>query len=97
METSTAYFKPAPALTFATVAAQHAQFVTLLATQPATQVYCDLSDVRSCDSAGLALLIDMKRLCHKQNSLLMIEHASMDVLALAKLYGVEKILDNEKV
>lgn len=90
------YFKPSKFLTFATVTEQRAQFMKLLETAPIESIHCDLDGVQICDSAGLAFLIDAKRLCHKQNRQLHIENASIDILALAKLYGIEKILDNEE-
>lgn len=94
--TKQSYFKPSQNLTFATVTAQRAQFAALLETERAASIYCDLTDVRLCDSAGLAFLIDARRICQSQQSTLVIEHASLDILALAKLYGIEKILDNDE-
>ncbi len=90
------YFKPSNTLTFETVTEQRSQFLTLLESAPSSTIHCDLTDVRTCDSAGLAFLIDAKRLCCTQNTNLLIEHVSVDILALAKLYGIEKILDNEE-
>lgn len=94
--TKQSYFKPSQNLTFATVTAQRAQFAALLATERTASIYCDLTEVQLCDSAGLAFLIDARRMCQCQKSTLVIEHASVDVLALAKLYGIEKILDNDE-
>lgn len=90
------YFKPSNALTFETVTEQRSRFTALLASQQMSSMHFDLTDMKTCDSAGLAFLIDVKRLCGSQNTALIIEHASVDVLALAKLYGIEKILDNEE-
>lgn len=90
------YFKPFQTLSFTTVTAQRSQFEMLLTSQPVKSIYCDLADVTICDSAGLAFLIDAKRLCQKYQTNLVIEHASVDMLALAKLYGIEKIFDNEE-
>ncbi|MCX7119302.1 MAG: STAS domain-containing protein [Legionellales bacterium] len=94
--TKQSYFKPSQNLTFATVTAQRAQFAALLAKQQSSSIHCDLTDVQLCDSAGLAFLIDARRMCQSQNSNLVIAHASVDVIALAKLYGIEKILDNDE-
>ena len=91
------YFKPSNALTFDTVTEQRSRFAALLASQPTSSMHCDLTDMKTCDSAGLAFLIDVKRLCASQNTALIIEHAPVDVLALAKLFGIEKILDNEEI
>jgi phospholipid transport system transporter-binding protein len=93
---SQGYFKAAEALTFATVTVQRSQFISVLTGSCLDDMHCDLMDVRLCDSAGLAFLLDAKRLCQKQNTKLLIKHASVDILALAKLYGIETILDNEE-
>lgn len=94
--TKQGYFKPSQFLTFATVTAQRSQFIALLETEHPSSIHCDLSEVQICDSAGLAFLIDARRLCQNKKTNLTIEHASVDILALAKLYGVEKIIDNEE-
>ncbi len=94
--TKQSYFKPSQNLTFATVTAQRAQFAALLAKEQPLRVHCDLTDVKLCDSAGLAFLIDARRMCQSQKSNLVIEHAPVDMLALAKLYGIEKILDYDE-
>lgn len=94
--TNQRYFKPSKFLTFATVTEQSEQFMELLEMTPIASIHCDLGGVQICDSAGLAFLIGAKRLCRKQNSQFHIENASIDILALAKLYGVEKFLDNEE-
>ncbi len=91
------YFKPSNLLTFATVTAHRSRFVKLLTLDQPSSIHCDLADVQTCDSAGLAFLIDAQRLCRTHNTLLVIEHMSADILALAKLYGVEKILDHEEL
>ena len=89
-------FKPAQSLTFATVSEQNAQFICLLQSSANHDIHCDLGDVAHFDSAGLAFLIGAKRLCSKTKGRFVIENASRDILALAKLYGIEKILDNEE-
>jgi phospholipid transport system transporter-binding protein len=86
------YFKPLKALTFATVAADRVRLIALLNESPSTAIHCDLSAVETCDSAGLALLIDMRRLCGQYGRTLRIEHIPEGVRALATLYGVELIL-----
>lgn len=91
------YFKPFDALTFATVTAYRSRFVKLLVTDQPSSIHCDLADVQTCDSAGLAFLIDAQRLCRTHNTQLVIVHISSDIRALAKLYGVEKILDYEEL
>lgn len=94
--TKQSYFKPPTPLTFDTVTVHRSRFKELLEREQGANICCDLSDVQVCDSAGLAFLIDVRRLCHHQNTQLIIENASVDILALAKLYGLEKILENEE-
>ncbi|HVT63346.1 MAG TPA: STAS domain-containing protein [Legionellaceae bacterium] len=86
------YFKPLQALTFETVTENKSQLLTLLKKTTVTVISCDLSDIRLCDSAGLAFLIEAQRVCQGQSIALQIDHISEDIRALAKLYGVEKIL-----
>lgn len=93
--TTPTYFKPSKFLTFATVTEQRAHFIKLLSASTA-HIHCDLGGVQICDSAGLAFLVGAKRLCRQRNSDFFIENASIDLIALAKLYGIEKILDNEE-
>jgi phospholipid transport system transporter-binding protein len=52
----------------------------------------DLSDVRHCDSAGLALLIEAKRLSAGRNKTCTIQNIPKTVQSLAEFYGVHSIL-----
>ena len=90
--TDSNYFKPVHALTFATVSADRVRLIALLKASDAKSIHCDLSAVQTCDSAGLALLIDIRRLCGQFGMTLIIDHIPDDVRALATLYGVELIL-----
>ena len=90
--TDSNYIKPVSILTIATVAADRVRLIALLKESPSKAIHCDLSAVQTCDSAGLALLIDMRRLCRHYGSTLKIDHIPDDVRALATLYGVELIL-----
>ena len=90
--TDSNYFKPVDTLTFATVAADRLRLIALLDASPSSTLHCDLSEVQACDSAGLALLIDMRRLCRRRGMHLVIDHIPEDVRALATLYGVELVL-----
>lgn len=94
--TKKSYFKLPASLTFDTVTVHRSRFKELLEAEQSLSIRCDLSEVHTCDSAGLAFLIDARRLCRHQNTQLVIENASVDILALAKLYGLEKILENEE-
>ena len=86
------YFKPVSILTFATVAADRVRLLELLKESQSKAIHCDLSEVQTWDSAGLALLIDMRRLCRQYGLELKIDHIPEDVRALAVLYGVELVL-----
>ena len=84
-------FKLAKHLTFATVAADKLQFIALLQSNKQDVICCDLSTVKTCDSAGLALLIDIRRLCRQERTPLSMENIPEAIRALAILYGVEQI------
>lgn len=53
----------------------------------------DLSEVSHCDSAGLALLIEAKRICAEQNKLCKIENIPKAIYALAEFCGIDKVLE----
>ena len=55
----------------------------------------DLHDVKQCDSAGLALLIEAKRMASVKNKLLKIVGGSQRLVALAKFCGVEVVLNDQ--
>ncbi|MBA2711336.1 MAG: STAS domain-containing protein [Tatlockia sp.] len=58
----------------------------------------DLSDLSHCDSAGLALLIEAKRICSLKNKICKITGMPKVILALAEFCGVDEILGvDEKV
>lgn len=85
------YFKPVNQLTFETVTADRLRLIDLLRSEQLDEIHCDLSDVTVCDSAGLALLIDIRRLCLKYHAKLVLQPIPEDVRALAIVYGVEQI------
>lgn len=55
----------------------------------------DLSDVTHCDSAGLALLIEAKRLGSAKNKPCKIEGIPKAIHTLAEFCGVDAILRND--
>lgn len=85
-------FKPSVELTFDTVQSDRKRLIDYLQDLNAVSLCLDLSDVGLCDSAGLALLIDAKRLCKKYNKILEIEGMPKSIYALAEFCGVEAIL-----
>lgn len=89
-------FKLASELTFATVEKEHQSLVKLLQNETLTELKLNLCDVRQCDSAGLALLIEAKRLSRQYNKRLEVVHATPDIVALAEFCGVEQYLLHEE-
>lgn len=85
-------FKPSPHLTFQTVIADRARLLNCLSNTPVEQFCFDLSDVRRCDSAGLALLIEARRLCDTYKKSFSIASMPQDVANLIELCGVKTIL-----
>lgn len=57
----------------------------------------DLSNVTQCDSAGLALLIEAKRLCHAKKKFLAIQGMPEAIQALATFCGVESLFTEHTV
>lgn len=52
----------------------------------------DLSQVETCDSAGIALLIEAKRLSQHENRLCQFQGASAAINSLIEFCGVEQVL-----
>ena len=61
-----------------------------------TTLVLNLEHVTHCDSAGLALLIQARRLCQEKQSVLRIEGMSQAILDLATFCDVDKLLIGEK-
>ena len=85
-------FKPSEELTFDTVQSDRLRLQKYLKMHPSFSFQFDLSDVKQCDSAGLALLIDAKRLCERYKKTFKIEGMPKSIDALAAFYGVEALL-----
>ncbi len=86
-------FKPASELTFNTVQADNQRLLKLLKDHKTTSIRLALDEVKQCDSAGLALLIEAKRLCKQHQKPLTIVGMSKNIAALAEFCGVEAILE----
>lgn len=84
-------FTPSNALLFSTVMSDLSKFRLLLTKSEDAGVCIDLSAVSQCDSAGLALLIEAKRLCALHDKSLVIEGMSNQVKALAEFCGVQAL------
>ena len=88
-------FKPSHELTFDTVQLDRKQLLQYVQTLDKNIVFLDLSHVRLCDSAGLALLIDAKRMCRHYNKQFKLIGMPEAICALAEFCGVKAILIND--
>lgn len=89
-------FKPSHALTFDTVHSDGQSLLTLLRDSEIQAIRLDLADVAHCDSAGLAWLIEAKRLCKQYEKALTIAGMPKAISALAEFCGVEAMLEQEQ-
>lgn len=85
--------KPVERLTFETVVDSRLDFFKQLMSDNTGTICLDLSSVRQCDSAGLALLIEAKKLCKQHNKTFEIREMSDKTRALAEFCGVESLLE----
>lgn len=81
-----------PSLTFSTVAEERERLISCLQDTAITALYFDLSHIEHCDSAGLALLIEAKRLCKKHQKKFSMNAMSDVVADLVEFCGVKTIL-----
>ena len=88
-------FSPAQILTVDTVSLDLKRLSDTLNQHPETPLILDLSGVLQCDTAGLALLIEAKRLCAIKQSRLMIENMSDAMIKLATFCGVAPLFLGE--
>lgn len=85
-------FQPEEDLTFETVVQVRSEFLTLLLEDKSGTISLDLSKVRQCDSAGLAFMIEVKKLCKKHKKMLEIREMPAKTEALAAFCGVQSML-----
>ena len=86
-------FQPSRTLTFETVQTDNRRFLNLLKeNHQMTGIRFNLSEVMHCDSTGLALLIEAKRLCKQAGLTFVLENMSESIHALAEFCGVDTIL-----
>jgi phospholipid transport system transporter-binding protein len=86
-------FKPGTDLTFKSVVSVRAKLYQALMGDTCTAFCLDLSDVTHCDSAGLALLIEARKLCIQSNKSFEVRGISPETLSLAEFCGVKSILE----
>lgn len=87
----TTTFTPSNALVFQTVMSDVSAFQAFLSAAEASSVSIDLSHIVRCDSAGLAFLIEAKRLCQQYNKRLSIEGITNSVVDLAEFCGIQAL------
>ncbi len=89
---STPVFEPSCHLTFDTVESDRLRLLRYLQLPDTSHLRLDLSRVTQCDSAGLALLIEAKRLCRIHNMPFEIEWMPNVIHDLAAFCGLDGIL-----
>lgn len=85
-------FKATSNLTLHTVQAERNRLLLKLKNKTVKGLRFDLSEVNSCDSAGLALLVEVKSFCDKRKLKVVFDAIPKEVQALATFCGVENIL-----
>ncbi len=86
-------FKPSNVLTFETVQADSKRLSKVLGNQQnVTCIRFNLADVTHCDSTGLALLIEAKRLCNRRKLSFVMENMSDSLSGLAEFCEVDRVL-----
>lgn len=85
-------FKPSAQMTFATVVEDKARLTQFLGALLGREWVFDLSDVRVCDSAGLALLIEARRLSNTSHKHCNFEGISPTIESLIRFCGVNELL-----
>lgn len=85
-------FKPSTQLTFATVEDDRKRLLDCCNRADSDGICVDLSEVSLCDSAGMALLIESKRLCMEHNKACEITGMTQAIRSLAEFCGVRDIV-----
>jgi phospholipid transport system transporter-binding protein len=85
--------KPIDELTFGTVISHRLNFFKQLMADKTGKICLDLAAIKQCDSAGLALLIEAKKLCKQYNKQFEIQAMPEKIRALAEFCGVESLLN----
>ncbi|MBA2652752.1 MAG: sulfate transporter [Tatlockia sp.] len=85
-------FKPSQCMTFDTVQADCKRLHEFCHSNKDDVLNFHLSEVSHCDSAGLALLIEARRLCGLQNKTCKLIGMPKIIQALSKFCGVDEML-----
>lgn len=86
-------FKPSSEMTFSTVQTDCERLYKYCRENEEAILKIDLREVVHCDSAGLALLIEAKRLCREKNKICKMEGMPKIIQVLAEFCGVNGILE----
>jgi phospholipid transport system transporter-binding protein len=86
------HFYPNNIMTFATVEDDYKRLIRFFHSCQELTILFNLNTVEKCDSAGLSLLIEAKRLATHYNKNCKIKGITKHIQALAEFYGVDKIL-----
>jgi len=86
-------FKPGPCLTFKSAVSVREKLYKALKEDISDRFCLDLTDVTDCDSAGLALLIEARKLCEQNNKTFEVKGMSPETQSLAEFCGVKNILE----
>lgn len=90
---STLTFKPGIELTFKSVVGIREKLSHALSDTVNNKLSLDLSEVMHCDSAGMALLVEIRKLCKQKNKIFEIIGMSAETQSLADFCGVKDILE----
>lgn len=85
------YYQPDTALNFKTVPKLARNIDEMV--HASDEVFnLDLTNIKDCDSAGLALLLAVRRSCEKHNKKYILTHIPKKIESLAHFCGVEQLL-----
>ena len=90
---STLTFKPGAELTFKSVVTIREKLSNALLDTANNRLCLDLSEVIHCDSAGMALLVEIRKLCKQKNKIFEVIGMSAEAQSLADFCGVKDILE----
>ncbi len=85
-----------PRLTFGTVQKTQRELSEFIQNKKNARICLDLSKVNTCDSAGLALLLDAKKQCLRLKKAFEIVNMPEDTKRLAAFCGVDDLLEVEQ-
>lgn len=92
MRVSMITFKPDTELTFKSVVSVRSKLYKALTETSGDRFCLDLSGVNHCDSAGLALIIEARKLCKQKNKIFDVVGISPETRSLAEFCGVKSLL-----